>query len=88
LCLESSCLLNITKIEAAVECPVITSDTDLEVQDDGPYETEGQLGVAVHDVLRPDVDQLNLLVPEEVERHLHVLQHVEPHATSFARLKY
>ena len=36
----------------------------LEVEDDGPDEAEGELGVAVHDVLPSDVDQLDLLVPE------------------------
>ena len=34
--------------------------TDLEVEDDGPDEAQRQLGVAVHDVLGPDVDQLDL----------------------------
>lgn len=57
------------------------------MQNDGPDQAKGQLRVAVDDVLSPDVDQLDLLVAEEVERHLHVLQHVEPHAASFARLE-
>ena len=35
----------------------------LEVEDDCPNEAEGELGVAVHNVLPPDVDQLDLLVP-------------------------
>ena len=35
----------------------------LEVEDDGPYEAEGELGVAVHNVLATDVDQLDLLIP-------------------------
>ena len=35
----------------------------LEVEDDRPNEAEGELGVAVHNVLPPDVDQLDLLVP-------------------------
>lgn len=61
--------------------------TDLEVQDDGPYQSEGELGVPVDDVLSPDVDELDLLVAEEVESHLDVLQHVEPHTASFARLE-
>ena len=34
--------------------------TDLEVEDDGPDEAQRQLGIAVHDVLGPDVDQLDL----------------------------
>ena len=32
----------------------------LEVEDDGPDQTEGQLGVAVGDVVVPDVDQFHL----------------------------
>ena len=35
----------------------------LEVEDDRPNEAECELGVAVHDVLASDVDQLDLLVP-------------------------
>ena len=35
----------------------------LEVEDDCPNEAECELGVAVHNVLPPDVDQLDLLVP-------------------------
>lgn len=35
-------------------------NTHLEVQDDGPYEAERELRVAVHDVLGPDVHQLDL----------------------------
>lgn len=53
--------------------------TYLEVQNDGPDETEGELRVAVDDVLRPDVDQFDFLVAQKVERHLGVLQHVEAH---------
>lgn len=34
----------------------------LEVQDDRPYQAEGEFRITVHDVLRPDVDQLDLLV--------------------------
>lgn len=61
--------------------------TDLEVQDDGPYQSQGKLRVAVDDILCPDVDELDLLVPEKVECHLDVLQHVESHPASLARLE-
>lgn len=57
------------------------------MQDDGPYQAEREFWVAVHDVLRPDVNQLNLLVSQKVESHLHVLQHVETHSTPLPRLK-
>lgn len=60
--------------------------TYLEVQDDGPDEAEREFGVPVDDVFSSDVDQLDLLVPEEVEGHLDILQHVEAHTASFARL--
>lgn len=32
----------------------------LEVQDDGPDQTQGQFGVSVGDVIVPDVDQFDL----------------------------
>ena len=34
--------------------------TYLEVEDDGPDEAEGELGIAVHDILTADVHQLDL----------------------------
>lgn len=34
--------------------------TYLEVQDDGPDEAKGQLGIPVDNVFSPDVDKLNL----------------------------
>ena len=58
----------------------------LEVKDDGPDEPEGELGVAVDDVLAADVDELDLLVTEEAQRRLHVLDRVEPHPTSLPGL--
>ena len=58
----------------------------LEVQDDGPYEAEGELGVAVDNVLAADVDQLDLLVAQEAQRRLHVLDGVEAHSASLSRL--
>ena len=58
----------------------------LEVEDDGPDEAEGELGVAVDDVLAADVDQLDLLVPQEPQSGLHVLDCVKPHPTSLPRL--
>ena len=59
----------------------------LEVEDDGPDEAEGELGVAVDDVLAADVDKLDLLVPREPKRGLHVLDGVEPHPSSLTRLE-
>lgn len=61
--------------------------TYLEVQDDGPDEAQRQFVVSVDDFLSPDVHQLDLLVPQEVQGHLNVLDHVEAHATFFTRLK-
>ena len=57
------------------------------MEDDGPDEAEGELRVAVDDVLTADVDQLDLLVPQEPQRGLHVLDGVKPHPTSLPRLK-
>ena len=45
------------------KCGRLVSLSYLEVEDDCPNEAEGELGVAVHNVLPPDVDQLDLLVP-------------------------
>ena len=59
----------------------------LEVEDDGPDEAERQLGVAVDNVFAADVDQLDLLVPEEPQSGLHVLDCVKPHPTSLPRLE-
>lgn len=43
---------------------------DLEVQDDGPDQAQGQLGVAVCDVIVPDVHQLDLWGHREnTEKH-------------------
>ena len=41
---------------------VMSRGSYLEVEDDGPDEAEGEFGVAVHNVLSSDVDQLDLLV--------------------------
>lgn len=41
----------------------------------------------VDDVLRSDVDQLNLLESQKVEGHLNVLEHVESHLAFLAWLK-
>ena len=60
----------------------------LEVEDDGPDEAEGELGVAVHDVLAADVDQLDLLVAQEPQRRLHVLDGVEAHAAALSGLRW
>lgn len=57
------------------------------MQDDSPYQAEGELRVTVHDVLRADVDQFDFLVAQKIEGHLHVLQHVKTHPTSLPRLK-
>ena len=57
------------------------------MKDDGPDETKCELGVAVHNVLSSDVDQLDLLVPQEPQRGLNVLDRVEPHPASLSRLQ-
>ncbi len=57
------------------------------MQDDGPDEAECELGVAVHNVLAPDVDQLDLLVAQEAQRRLHVLDGVEAHAPALSGLQ-
>ena len=59
----------------------------LEVEDDGPDEAKGEFGVAVDNVLAPDVDELDLLVAQEPEGRLHVLDGVEPHPTPLSRLE-
>ncbi len=58
----------------------------LKVKDDGPDEAERELGVPVHNVLTPDVDQLDLLVAQEAQRRLHVLDGVEAHAPALSGL--
>lgn len=61
--------------------------TDLEVQDDGPDESQSQLVVAVDYLLGSDVHQFDVLVSQEVQGHLDILKHVESHTSLFARLK-
>lgn len=51
------------------------------MEDDGPNKAQRQLGVAIDDIFGSDVDQFDLLVAQKVQRHLSVLQHVEPHFT-------
>jgi hypothetical protein len=57
---------------------------DLEVEDDRPDQTEGQLGVSIHNVLSPNVDKFDLFVSEEAESSLHILDCMESHPTSFS----
>ena len=58
------------------------------MENDGPYETKGELGVPVHNVLAADVDQFDLFVAEEPEGGLDVLDGVEPHPSPFSGLQY
>ena len=62
-------------------------DSYLEVKDDGPDEAEGQLGVAVHNVLSSDVDQFDFFVTQKPQSCLHILNGMKPHPTSFSRLE-
>ena len=57
------------------------------MEDDGPDEAEGELGVAVDDVLPADVDQFDFFVAQEPQRGLHVLDRVEAHAPALPGLK-
>lgn len=57
------------------------------MQDNRPNQSQCKFRVSVHDVLSPDVHELDLLVSEEVQRHLDILQHVETHPTSLTRLE-
>ena len=75
----------------SVEPPCVNDEarrgTYLKVEDDGPDEPEGELGVAVDDVLAADVDELDLLVAQEPQRRLHVLDGVEAHAAALSGLQ-
>lgn len=57
------------------------------MEDDGPNKAQRQLWIAIDDIFRADVDQLDLLVPQKVQRHLSVLQHVETHFTLLSWLR-
>lgn len=59
----------------------------LKVKDDGPNETQGELWVAVHNVLSTNVDEFDFFISEEAKSGLHVLDGVESHSTSLAGLK-
>lgn len=43
--------------------------------------------LAIDNIFRSDVDQLNFLEAQKVERHLNILQHVEAHLAFLSRLK-
>ena len=46
-----------------------------------------ELILSIYDVLRSDVDQLNLLESKKIERHLNILKHVKSHLSLLSRLK-
>lgn len=54
----------------------------LEAQDDGPDQPQGQPVVPIHDVMRAHVLQVHALLLQELQRLVHVLQRVDPHATA------
>ena len=53
---------------------------DLEAEDYGPDETQGESVVAVDDVVGAHVLQVHLLLLEELQGLVHVLQAVDTHA--------
>lgn len=57
------------------------------MKDDCPNEAQSQLGVAIHNIFRSDIDQFDLLVAQKVQRHLSILQHVETHFTLLSWLQ-
>lgn len=59
----------------------------LEVDDDGPYESKGEFRVSVDDIFGSYVDNADFLVVEELQSSVDIVKHVEPHGTSFPRLK-
>ena len=59
----------------------------LESEDDGPDEAEREPGVAVDDIVRPQVLQMDPLLAQELQRLLHILQAVDAHlALGWSRL--
>lgn len=53
---------------------------DLEAKDDGPDEPEDETMVAVDDVVRAHVLQMDSLLFEELQRLVHILQTVDTHS--------
>ncbi len=53
----------------------------LEMQDDGPNETKDQIGVAVNNVRRSDVLQMDATILQEVQCPPHILQVVHSEAS-------
>lgn len=53
----------------------------LETQDDGPDEPEAEARVAVNDVVWAHVLQVHSLLPQELQRFVHVFQTVNAHLT-------
>lgn len=53
----------------------------LEAQDDGPDEPETEARVAINDVVWAHVLQVHSLLPQELQRFVHVFQTVNAHLT-------
>jgi len=61
---------------------------DLEPQNDGPDETEGEPGISINDVVCAHVFEVDALLVQEGESLVHVLEAVNAHfALGRARLK-
>lgn len=54
---------------------------DLEAQNDGPDEAQGEAVVAINNVMRAHVLEMNALFFEELQSFVHVLQTVNSHTT-------
>lgn len=58
------------------------------MEDDGPYQSESEFGIAVDDVLRLYVDQFDVFALQKSQRYPDVIQHVKAHTPGrFPRLK-
>lgn len=52
----------------------------LKSKDDGPDQPEGQTVVSIHNVMGAHVFQVHFLLLQELQRFVHILQAVDPHA--------
>lgn len=77
----SSYKINLKKI-GCVAC-----NAYLEVDDDGPYKSKSKFWISIDDIFRTYVNYTDFLVVEELQSGVDIVKHVEPHRTSFPRLK-
>lgn len=64
------------------QCETSADVLYLEAKDNGPNETEGKAMVAINNIMRSNVLQMNSLFFKELQGFVHILQTVYSHSAS------